>query len=375
MGSKAKLPGGARAWTAEWAFLVSLVILVVGWTFKPAISQGSIPGPALVGAFAGFFIGAVLGAFSAVRHAEHLAHRFGEPYGTLVLTLAAISIEVVTIITIMLHGKNDPLIARDTMFAVLMIVMNGVIGVGLLLGGLKHREQAYNLQGANAFLSVLIPLAVLALILPDFTVGGGVGVHPTEEAIFLIVMSLLLYSVFIAMQTRRHRSYFLPPAASVEASDEQAVEPQSWVSHAVLLIVYLLLVVFTAKLFALPLDIGLDRTGLPSGVGALAVAILVLAPEAMAAIKAARVNHMQRAVNIGLGTALSTIGLTVPAVLAIDLFTNHAVFLGLNPADTVLLVLTFGVSILTFSSGRTNILQGCVHILLFLTFILLIFSP
>ncbi len=374
MKSRLRVPGSMRGWSAEWPLPFALAILVVGWVFKPEIAAGTVPNAVLIVAFVGFFIGALAGAFSAVRHAEHLAHRFGEPYGTLILTLAAISIEVATIITIMLHGANDPYIARDTMFAVLMIILNGVVGVGLLIGGLKHREQTYNLQGANAFLSVLIPLAVLALILPDLTVGGGVGVHPTQEAIFLVVMSLLLYGVFIAMQTKRHRSYFVAPETIVEAAHEEAAG-RGWLYHATLMVVYLLLVVFTAKLFALPLDIGLDVIGLPSGVGALAVAILVLAPESMAAIKAARLNQMQRAVNISLGTALSTISLTVPAVLAIDLFTHHAVFLGLNPAYSLLLVLTFGVSILTFSSGRTNMLQGLVHILLFLTYILLIFVP
>ncbi|MGH8271848.1 MAG: calcium:proton antiporter [Gammaproteobacteria bacterium] len=365
---------GMRGWSAEWPLPFALTILIVGWVFKPQIAADAIPDAVLVVAFVAFFVGALAAAFSAVRHAEHLAHRFGEPYGTLILTLAAISIEVATIVTIMLHGANNPFIARDTMFAVLMIILNGVVGVGLLIGGLKHREQSYNLQGANAFLSVLIPLAVLALILPDLTVGGGVGVHPTEEAIFLIVMSLLLYGVFLAMQTRRHRSYFIAPETIVESAHEQAAG-RGWQYHAGLMIVYLLMVVFTAKLFALPLDIGLDGLGLPPGVGALAVAILVLAPESMAAIKAARLNQMQRAVNISLGTALSTISLTVPAVLAIDLFTHHTVFLGLTPAYSLMLVLTLGVSILTFSSKRTNMLQGMVHILLFLTYILLIFAP
>lgn len=365
---------GMRGWSAEWALPFALVILVVGWIFKPAISEGAIPDAALVGAFVGFFVGALAGAFAAVRHAEHLAHRFGEPYGTLILTLAAISIEVVTVITIMLHGANDPYIARDTMFSVLMIVLNGVIGVGLLLGGIKHREQTYNLQGANTFLSVLIPLAILAFIMPDFTIAGGVGVHPLQEAVFLLVMSLLLYGVFLAMQTKRHRSYFVAPETIIEAAHEEA-SGRGWPYHAALMIVYLLLVVLTAKLFALPLDLGLDVMGLPSGAGALAVAILVLAPESMAAIKAARANRMQRSVNIALGTALSTISLTVPAVLAIDIFTHHVVYLGLNPASSVLLALTFGVSLLTFSSGRTNMLQGLVHIALFLSYIMLIFVP
>ncbi len=358
---------------AELALPLSLVILVVGWIFKPEIGSGALPGAALIGAFIGFFIGAIAAAFAAVRHAEHLAERLGEPYGTLVLTLAAISLEVTTVVVVMLHGADDPVFARDTMFSVLMIVMNGVIGTGLLLGGIKHHEQSYNLEGAKTFLSVLIPLAVLALVLPIFTAGSEAGVHPVGESIFLIVISLLLYAVFLAMQTRRHPGYFVAPGASVAPAQAETASG-SRLYHTILLVVYLLLVVLTAKLFALPLDIGIDKTGLPSTVGALAVAILVLAPESMAAIAAARANQMQRSVNIGLGTALSTVSLTVPAVLLLDLFTHHAAFLGLDPANALLLLLTFGVSILTFSSGRTNMLQGLVHIALFLTYIVLIFS-
>ncbi|MGH8273352.1 MAG: calcium:proton antiporter, partial [Gammaproteobacteria bacterium] len=342
MNSRSTLPAVPKRRLAEWMLPVSLAILVVGWIFKPAISAGTLPGAALIGAFVGFFLGALIAAFAAVRHAEHLAHRFGEPYGTLILTLSAISLEVATVITVMLHGKNDPLFARDTLFSVLMIVMGGILGVSLLVGGLKHHEQSYNLQGAKTFLSVLIPLAVIALVLPRFTVGGGEGVHPFGEAIFLIVICLLLYGVFIVVQTRSHTSYFVVSDAA--ASKEEAASPRGWPYHSVLLVVYLLLVVLTAKLFALPLDIGLDQTGLPSELGALAVAILVLAPEAMAAISAARANQMQRSVNIGLGTALSTVALTVPAVLCIDLVTNHAAFLGLAPGPMVLLLLTFGVS-------------------------------
>ncbi|MDN5851191.1 MAG: calcium:proton antiporter [Gammaproteobacteria bacterium] len=358
----------------EWALPFSLVILVVGWLFKPELGDEHLNGAMLIFAFVGFFVGAVTAAFSAVRHAEHLAHRFGEPYGTLILTLSAIAIEVVTVITVMLHGSADPHFARDTMFSVLMIVLNGVIGVGLLLGGLRHHEQSYNLQGTITFLSVLIPLTVLALILPNYTRGGGEGIHTFGESIFLIIISFMLYGVFIAIQTRRHRSYFLPPEPEGAGAADDSGQ-RGWLYHAFFLLVYLLLVVLTAKLFALPLDIGIDRTGLPSALGALAVAILVLAPEGVAAIAAARANHMQRSVNIGLGTALSTISLTVPAVLIVDLTLNRSAYLGLSAASTVLLVLTFGVSMLTFTGGRTNMLQGLVHIALFFAYIVLIFFP
>lgn len=363
-----------RRFSREWVLPFSLVILILGWIFKPWIASSTLYMTALVAAFVVFFISAVASAFSAVRHAEELAHRLGEPYGTLVLTLSAISIEVVVVVTVMLHGADDPLFARNTMFSVLMIILNGAIGVGLLVGGWHHHEQTYNLQGAKTFLGVLIPLAVLALIMPNFTKGAVEGVHPLGETIFLIIISFVLYGVFIAIQTRSHRSYFLPPESNASGG-HGASSRHGMPYHAVLLLVYLLLVILTAKLFALPLDISIDRAGLPSALGALAVAILVLAPEAMAAISAARANQMQRSVNVGLGTALSTVSLTVPAVLLVDLATGHPAYLGLSPASSVLLVLTFGVSMLTFTGGRTNMLQGVVHCVLFLAYIVLIFSP
>lgn len=364
-----------RAWATEWPALAAGAILAAGWAFKSALSAGHMPDALLAFAFAGLFVGALLGAFSAVRHAEHLAHIFGEPYGTLLLTLSVISIEVIAIATVMLHGANDPHIARDTMYSVIMIVLNGVVGLGLLLGGLRHREQNYNLQGANSYLGVLIPLAVLTLIWPDFTETGAPGEFSPAKAVFLIVVSILLYGVFLAVQTMRHRSFFAAPGEAVAAEAPGSDVRRHWLPHACWLVVYLLIVVLTAKLWALPLDIGIDRLGLPEAAGAVALAILVLAPEALAAIKAARENHMQRSVNLALGSALATISLTAPAVLAIDLITGHPVVLGVPPAAALLLALTFGVSILTFSSGRTNMLQGAIHLVLFLVYALLIFSP
>lgn len=353
-----------------------MIILVIGWIFKAPLSADAVPNSAIAIAFVAFFVGALLAAIAAARHAEHLAVIFGEPYGTLILTLSAISLEIATIATVMLHGANNPLIGRDTMFSVVMIVMNGVIGTGLLIGGLRHHEQVYNLRGANAFLSLLIPLAALALIWPDFTVTTAAGTLSMAQTVFLIVMSLLLYVAFLIMQTRAYSSYFVAQGEeAIHVLDEAHRSAHGWLYHAAFLAIYLITVVLLAKLFALPLDVGLEQLGLPAAAGALAVALLVLAPEAISAIHAASSNHMQRAMNIGLGTALSTVSLTVPAVLLIGLATRHVVVLGLNGADGMLLVLTFAVSTLTFTSGRTNVLQGLVHLLLFLAYIVLIFSP
>jgi len=364
-----------RSLGSEWPLPVALAILIVGWLFKPALSSNGASGAAVAIAFVAFFIGALLAAIAATRHAEHLATRFGEPYGTLMLTLSAISLEIATVVTVMLHNADNPAFGRDTMFSVVMIVLNGIIGIALLAGGLRHHEQTYNLRGAKAFLSLLIPLATLALIWPNYTVTTGAGTLSPVQKIFLLVMSLLLYAAFLVIQTRTHTSFFVEEGEAMEHADVHPASPHGWPWHAVLLIVYLVLVVLLAKLFALPLEIGVAELGLPVAAAGFAVAVLVLAPEGIAAIRAARFNQMQRAMNIGLGTALSTIALTVPAVLLIDLTLGRPVVLGLSPANTMLLALTFGVSILTLGSGRTNTLQGLVHLLLFLSYLVLIFSP
>ena len=365
---------GWRNWRGEWALPVIFAVFVVGEIFKDSISANRVGVAGEVLAFIGFFGGALLGAFSVVRHAEELAHRFGEPYGTLILTISAITIEVVVIATIMLHGSNNPKIARDTMYSVVMIVLAGVVGFSLLSGGLRHREQGYNLQGAGTFLSVLLPLTVLSLVWPNYTTTTASGELSSGKAWFIMIGSVALYVIFLGVQTIRHRGYFTVPAEA-HAGTAAGHSRAGWSFHAVMLVLCLFFVVLLAELFSLPLDIGLDRLELPAGLGAFAVAALILAPESVSAIRAARVNHMQRAVNLSLGTVLATISLTAPAVLAIDLFTHHTVLLGLDPANSVLMILTLGVSIITFSSGRTNMLQGAVHLLLFVAYLVLIFSP
>ncbi|HJP98451.1 MAG TPA: calcium:proton antiporter [Rhodanobacteraceae bacterium] len=366
---------GRRAWLGEWPLPVTLAILVIGWLARPGLAGNGIANFAVGIAFVGFFIGALLAAIYATHHAEHLALRFGEPYGTLMLTLSAISLEIATVVTVMLHNADNPAFGRDTMFSVVMIVLNGIIGTALLVGGIRHHEQTYNLRGAKAFLSLLIPLATLALIWPDFTISSGVGTLSLVQKVFLLVMSLLLYAAFLVIQTRTHTNFFVAEGEAMEQAPAQPDPPHRWPWHALLLLVYLVMVVLLAKLFALPLETGVHRLRLPATLAGFVVAILVLAPEGIAAIRAARFNQMQRAMNLGLGTALSTVALTVPAILLIDLFLGRTAVLGLSPANMMMLVLTFGVSILTLGSGRTNAMQGLVHLLLFLAYVVLLFSP
>jgi Ca2+:H+ antiporter len=323
-------------------------------------------------------------AVGVMRHAEVLAHRLGEPLGALILTLSAISIEVSIIAVIMLVGEQNPELARDTMFAILMIILGGLVGAALLAGGLRHRVQSYNLEGARFFLVVLLPLATITLILPNYTLStADPTLTPLQGALFGI-FTLLMYGVFLLMQTRRHREFFQGPEEGHHAAIPHAVEPilhepeipeHSTPWHVVVLIATLVPIPLLAHEFAVIVEFGIVVLDLPPAIAGVLVATLVLTPEGLSAIRAALDNQMQRAVNLLLGSALSTIGLTVPVVLIISLFTGQPLVLGLKEEDALLLILTLLVSTLTFSGARTDMLKGAVHILLFAVFIVLIIQP
>ena len=316
-----------------------------------------------------FFV--ILGSVLAVvRHADQLAERLGEPYGTLVLTLAVTAIEAMSISAVMLHGANNPTLVRDTLMGVIMIILNGMVGVSLLAGGWRHREQQYNLQGANAYLCVIIPLAVLGLVLPNTTqTTAGPTLSGMQET-FLSIMSICLYAAFLVIQTGRHRGFFVLEA---EGLPHHAEGGSLW-KHVFFLAAYMLPVVFLAEHLAPPTDYVIETLKAPVALGGLAIAVLVATPEAIGATKAAFNNHLQRAMNIFLGSVLATIGLTIPAMLLIGRLTGHTIFLGVEHGNQVLLLLTLFLSAITFTSGRTNILQGLVHVLLFFAYILLIFE-
>lgn len=318
-------------------------------------------------------------AFNVVRHADSLAVLLGEPYGTMILTISVISIEVIMIAAVMLTGENNPTLARDTLFSVLMIVLNGMTGLTLLVGALRHKEQVYNLKGASAYLAVIIPLAGLGIILPRYTVSAPGGEVSPLMAIYLIAMSISLYGVFLAIQTMRHRSYFEQPAAAEQNTqaaheDHGDMVVRSLGYHALLLPLTMLPIILLSKKMAVLVDHGIITLGAPQALGGFLIAILVLSPEALAAVRAALTNRLQRTMNIALGSALSTIGLTIPAVLGISLFTGKSVELGLEEPEIFLLIITLLVAIVNFNSERTNILHGFVHLVLFATYVILIFD-
>ncbi len=336
--------------------------------------MGSLANPILLVFLLVWLFAVSLGSvFGVVRHADQIALRLGEPYGTLILTLAVTVIEVVTIATMMLHGANNPTLVRDTLFAVVMIVLNGMVGASLLVGGWRHLEQQYNLQGANTYLGVIIPLAVVSLILPDYTVTT---VGPTLSRLqetFVAVMAVGLYGTFLAIQTGRHRGHFTF-GGEMDSDHQLPPNAQPLAMHVTLLVVYMVTVAYLAEQLALPIDNLVEVVHAPAALAGLIIAVLVATPEAVGAVNAARANHVQRSVNISLGSVLATIGLTVPSMLVISHLTGRTMILGVQNSDLVLLPLTLIISVVTFASGRTNILQGAVHLLLFTAYVVLIFQ-
>lgn len=375
--SRSPIAGWLRTLRQE-AALFGVVATFLAFQLGGDVWLAGLADPLVAGAIFLWLFGAMLWAsFAVVRHADALAEILGEPYGTLILTLAVISIEIALISAVMLTGDASPSLARDTMFAILMIVLNGLTGAALLIGGLAHHEQDYNLQGARAFVAVLMPLAVFALVLPKFTVSTADPTFSVPQAFFFAAVTLLLYGVFLVIQTIRHRGFFEQPASPEDGphAPHAGHAVRSLPYHAALLVLTLLPVVLLSKRLATVVDFGSHRLGLPVEFGGVVIALLVLTPEGLAALGAARANYLQRSVNLLLGSAVATIGLTVPAVLAIGLLIDRPVTLGLDDAGTVLLVLTLVMSAMTFGGVRTSLLQGAVHLVMFLAYLMLIFSP
>src|SRR5882724_8715224 len=296
-GSKSSRSFGAFVRT-EYPFFIGLATAVTFLALGNQILE-DVAHPLVLGVVFVVLLAAVLwSAVSVVRHADCLAIKCGEPYGTLILTLSAISIEVMMISAAMLHGANNPTLARDMMFAVVMIALNGLVGLSLLLGGLRHQEQHYNLQGTNAYLNTIMALSVLGLVLPNFTTSLSGPRFSTVQEIFLAVTSIGLYAIFLLIQTMRHSEYFMESKGPGHSSEHHAGAMHSTIYHAVMLILYLLVVIVLAEKFAIPLDNSIERFGMPQAFGGAIVAGLVLAPEALSAINAARKNQLQRSVNI-----------------------------------------------------------------------------
>lgn len=331
-------------------------------------------GVALAGICALALIGAVI---AAVHHAEVVAHRVGEPFGTLVLAVAITIIEVALIVSMMLAGGPDKgALPRETIFSALMIICNGVVGLCLLLGGLRHHEQSFHIEGANTALATVIALSTLSLVLPTFTTSSTGPTYTGSQLIFAATASLVLWSTFVFVQTVRHRDYFLPVDNTTDV-DLHAAPPsnrRTWSSFG-LLVVALVAVVGLAKVLSPTIEAAVAAVGAPPAVLGIAIAMLVLLPETWAAVRAARANRLQTSLNLAFGSALASIGLTIPAVALASVLIGMPLSLGLQPKDLVLLVLTFVVASITLVSGRTHVMQGVVHLVIFSAFLFLAFVP
>jgi Ca2+:H+ antiporter len=332
-----------------------------------------------VGTFLGILCGAALIAavIVAVHHAEVVAHRVGEPVGTLILALAVTAIETALILSMMIAGGSDmAVLARDSIYAAVMIICNGVVGICVLLGSVAHREQTFRVEGAGVGIGALIVMSTLTLVLPAFTTSTSGGTYSTSQLAFVAVTSAALWSMFIFIQTVRHRDYFIPMtnATDPEMHAEPPTSGQAWMSFGLLLL-SLVTVVGLAKKLSPAIEHGVEIANAPRAVVGIVIAALVLLPETLAAVRAARANRLQSSMNLAIGSALACIGLTVPVVVLASIAFSLPLILGLEPKDIALLALTFLVSAFTLGTGRTYVLQGAVHLVMFGAFLFLKFVP
>jgi Ca2+:H+ antiporter len=358
IGSATRTPWWAWAWPLlAWAVL-GLQLVVRGNGVVTALEAFAL----------------IATVFAAVYHAEVVAHRVGEPFGSLVLALAVTIIEVALIVSVMItSGAEAAGLARDTVFAAVMIVCNGIVGLCLLAGGVRHREQGFQSQGASAALSVLIALTTLTMIFPNITTSSEGPTFSTAQLVFAAIVSLVLWGAFVFIQTVRHRDYFLPAGGD----EEHAAPPSNAVAllSAGLLLASLVAVVGLAKALTPTLEDAINRAGAPKSVVGIVIAALVLLPEGLAALRAARANRLQTSMNLALGSALASIGLTIPAVAVVSLVMHTPLALGLGPKEVVLLLVTLILSQSTLGTGRTTVLQGVVHLVLFAAFLFLAVVP
>lgn len=366
----------------RWSWLVPVAAaLVLGLIMTDVLPEKS---GAVLGLVTLLLGGAV---FASVHHAEVLAARVGEPFGSIILAVCVTVIEVALIVSIMLSGaEGNEEVARDTVFSAIMIVLNGVIGLCLVLGGRRHHEQSFQLNAASASLAVLGTLATVSFVLPNFVLAGGQGQFSILQLLVIGLVSLGLYATFVFVQTVSHRDYFMEvergalvdPDAEPElvhgVADEVPSRAVTLVS-VFLLPAALLIVILLAKILSHPLDMAVAHAGLPQAVVGVVIAAIVLLPEGIASVRAALHNQLQNSVNLVLGSALASIGLTIPVVAAVSVTMGKPLVLGLVAEDIVLLVLTLFVSTLTLGTGRTTILQGAVHLSIFAVFLLLSAVP
>ncbi|MBS1492756.1 MAG: calcium:proton antiporter [Bacteroidetes bacterium] len=348
--------------------LVALLVIFIFVDFEAGVLN-SIPASII---FFLLVISVILyAAIGVVHHAEALAHLFGEPYGTLILTLSAVAVEIIMVLAMIFHGDPDPTLARDTVFSTLMILVNGLVGISLFLGGLKFREQKYNFKSTNSYVTLIIMMFSLGFFFPNLIKPE----HMQHYFIFIVSTFLIVYFFFLRLQTKEH-SYFFS-----YTSDDKLINPghefkkqlRSKKYHILLLVSTITLVSVLAHYLSIAVDNLSDINHLPSEFGAIIIAVVIVSPEGLTAIRAALKNDMQRTINISLGSTISTIALTIPAILIVCMLTHREMILGLTTTQSALIVTSIFVSMITTKTGETNALQGFVHFVLFVTYLVLIF--
>ncbi len=362
---------------AAWTVVGAFALFGAGW-----LGPSMTPTGAGI-AFTALFVTILAASFGVVKEADHLAHALGEPYGTLILTLSIVLIEVVLIASVLLGPGDFPTIGRDSIFAVMMIIMNLVMGLCMIAGHGRNGHQSYNAQGAASYLSMVVLLASMALVLPKHL--SGTGEFTAFQAVGIAAITAVVYAVFLGLQMRSHRQLYMEPAPSGDADaarHPRGLRPQParpdtklLVLRSTLLVALILPIVLLAHHLAVVTDYGIAAAGAPSALGGVLIAIIVFTPESLTAVKAAMNNEMQRAINLCLGAFVSTVGLTVPAVLAIGLVTGKQVIMGISSAQTVLYLATVALSMLSFHGGKASAVQGWMHLALFAIFGLLLFGP
>jgi len=359
--------------------IASLVLLAATWS--------NYEHPAVLVTIAVFLVGAVV---AAVHHAEVVAHRIGEPFGSLVLAVAVTAIEVGLIVMLMIGGgEGASTYARDTVFAALMITLNGIAGAALLIGALRHRLASFNATGTGSALSTVIALAAVCLVLPGFTVSERGLEYTAGQLAFAAVASLVLYGGFLFTQTVQHRDFFLPVTSdehgrvtgvmtAADADEDGHADPptdrEAWTSLA-LLLASLVSVVGLAKLLSPTIESAVGSLGFPYAVVGVVIALLVLSPESISAIRNAARDRVQISLNLAYGSAMASIGLTIPVIAVASIWLEGPLLLGLESMQIVLLTITVVVSILTLAEGRAKALQGVVHLTLFATFLFFSVKP
>jgi len=358
-----------KRFSKEYSLFAALLAFVGIHLFEHTLAVSTAGN--LVG-FGILFVVIIYAAMAVAHHAEMLAEKFGEPYGTLILTMSAVIVEIVIIVIMMMHAHN-PELARDTIYSAVMLDINGLLGLAAIIGGIKYGEQPYNVDSTNSYLSMLLVAIGIAMVLPEFIDPA----YHQRFMLFNVVVFILLYMIFTRVQLKSHRYFFEYKTAEPQGCEEgEACEPHAPISgwyHSINLVLSIVIIGVLAEMLSLFMGNTLATFGLPAAIGAVGVAVISAAPELITAVRAAVDNRMQTVINIALGASLATVLLTIPAVIVVSYLLGMELNLSLTPVQTMMIALTLLVSMVNFNDGETNMLEGFLHVILFVVFVFLLF--